>query len=98
MFHNDSEFLSLKAGCTGSSESTLVKMPHCWKSLVMAHFKNALIVTKILLPPYTSYVPNLSGGGHIVFGVDPVSLNVMLSCVQDILLISGQIETKFAWV
>ena len=30
------EFLSLKAGCTGSSESTLVKMPHCWKSHVMA--------------------------------------------------------------
>ena len=24
------EFLSLKGGCTGSSESTLVKMPHCW--------------------------------------------------------------------
>ena len=26
------EFLSLKGGCTGSSESTLVQMPHCWKS------------------------------------------------------------------
>ena len=26
------EFLSLKKGCTGSSESTLVKMPHYWKS------------------------------------------------------------------
>ena len=25
------EFLSLKGGCTGSPESTLVKMPHCWK-------------------------------------------------------------------
>ena len=25
------EFLSLKGGCTGSSESILVKMPHCWK-------------------------------------------------------------------
>ena len=31
------EFLSLKAGCTGSSDSTLVKMPHCWKSHVVAH-------------------------------------------------------------
>ena len=30
------EFLSLKGGCTGSSESTLVKMPHCWKSHVAA--------------------------------------------------------------
>ena len=27
-----SEFLSIKGGCIGSSESTLVKMPHCWKS------------------------------------------------------------------
>ena len=25
------EFLSLKEGCTGSSESTHVKMPHCLK-------------------------------------------------------------------
>ena len=30
------EFLSLTGGCTGSSESTLVKMPHCWKSHVVA--------------------------------------------------------------
>ena len=30
------EFLSLKKGCTCSSESTLVKMPHCWKSHAMA--------------------------------------------------------------
>ena len=27
-----------KGGCTGSSEPTLVKMPHCWKSHVAAHF------------------------------------------------------------
>ena len=26
------QFLSLKGGCAGSSESTLVKVPHCWKS------------------------------------------------------------------
>ena len=30
-------FLSLKSDCTGSLESTLVKMPHCWKSHVVAH-------------------------------------------------------------
>ena len=30
------EFLSLKEGCIGSSESTHVKMPHCWKSHVTA--------------------------------------------------------------
>ena len=26
------EFQSLKGGCRGLSESTHVKMPHCWKS------------------------------------------------------------------
>ena len=31
------EFLSLKVGYTGSSESTLVKIPHCWKSHVATH-------------------------------------------------------------
>ena len=30
------EFLSLKGGCTGSSEYTLVKIPYCWKSHVTA--------------------------------------------------------------
>ena len=30
------KLLSLKGGCTGSSESTLVKKPHCWKPHVMA--------------------------------------------------------------
>ena len=32
------EFLSLKEGCTEWSESTLVKLPYCWKSHVTAHF------------------------------------------------------------
>ena len=36
---NDLEFLSLKGGCTGSSESTHVKMPHCWKSHALAQIK-----------------------------------------------------------
>ena len=36
------EFLSLKGGCTGSSESTLVKMPHCWKSYVAVHMSHAM--------------------------------------------------------
>ena len=31
------EFLSLTGGCTGSSESTLVKMSNCWKSCAAAH-------------------------------------------------------------
>ena len=33
---SDLEILSLTRGCTGLSESTLVKMPHCWKLHVAA--------------------------------------------------------------
>ena len=36
------EFLSLKGGYRGSSESTHVKMPHCWKSHALAQL-NCLI-------------------------------------------------------
>ena len=32
------EFLSLKEGYRGSSESTLVKMPNCWEFHAAAHF------------------------------------------------------------
>ena len=30
------EFLSFKGGCRGFSESTHVKMPHCWKPHALA--------------------------------------------------------------
>ena len=39
------EFTSLKRECTGSSESTLVKMPHCWKSHVMAQFSCNIFIS-----------------------------------------------------
>ena len=38
------ELLRLKGGCTGSSESTLVKIPHCWKSHVAAHMCYSLLM------------------------------------------------------
>ena len=44
------EFLSLKGGCTGLSESTLVKMPHCWKFYVTAHlsfYQSPLILSEL---------------------------------------------------
>ena len=31
------ELLTIKGGCTDLSESTFVKMPHCWQSHVAAH-------------------------------------------------------------
>ena len=39
------EFLSLKDGCRGSSESTLIKMSHCWKSHDVAHIFSLVSVT-----------------------------------------------------
>ena len=36
------EFLCITGGCTGLSESTLVKMPHCWKLHVVAHIPSSL--------------------------------------------------------
>ena len=36
------EVVSLKGDYTGSSESTLVKIPHCWKSHVAAHVCTAI--------------------------------------------------------
>ena len=38
------EFLSLKGGCRGSSESTLIKMSNCWKSHAAAQLCSKLTV------------------------------------------------------
>ena len=38
------EFLSLKGGCGGSSESTLVKMSNCWKSHAAAQIIHWLLL------------------------------------------------------
>ena len=40
------EFLSLKEGCTSSSESTLVKMLHCWES----HVATQIVFVKTVPP------------------------------------------------
>ena len=42
-------FVSLKGGCRGSSESTLVKMSNCWNSHAAAHLS---IVINKTLPSY----------------------------------------------
>ena len=43
------EFLILKGGCIGSSDSTLVKMPHCWKSRATAQISVLQLVAPIPL-------------------------------------------------
>ena len=49
--------LSLKGGCTGSSEFTLVKIPICWKSHAMA--KMSIVFVSISCSPRLPY-----GGGE----------------------------------
>ena len=50
------EFLRLKGGCTGSSESTLVKIPHRWKSHVAAQLIGVKKIIIILRPKKFPYL------------------------------------------
>ena len=53
------EFLSLNGGCTGSSDSTYVKMPHFRKSHAMAQFSLFLVgfnMIKLLATPLQPYL------------------------------------------
>ena len=56
------ELLSLKGGCTGSSESSLFKIPYCWKSHVAAHIH--LLDLKYLTSYQFPHIP----GGWIIYG------------------------------
>ena len=52
------EYLSLKGGCRGSSESTHVKLPHCWKSHALAHFLTEFVseeIVAVLAISFNSY-------------------------------------------
>ena len=61
------EVLSLKGGCTGSSESTLVKMQNCWK----AH-----VVAQLCLHQRYYFLPSLfSGFQHTSLYQAPLYLN-----------------------
>ena len=53
------EFQSLKVGCTCSSESTFVKMPHCWKSHVVAQLCLTLIPQSTVLKVSNYLVPHI---------------------------------------
>ena len=54
------EFLSLKGGCTGSSEFTLVKIPHCWKSHVAAQ-----LCLSLYQHPYFVYESSKGSGKSV---------------------------------
>ena len=67
------EFLSLKGGCRGSSESTLVKMSICWKSHATAHISVMISQPSFDMAMHGpiqdslpfSLTPELPGGGVI---------------------------------
>ena len=62
------EFLSLKGGCTGWSESTLVEMPHGWNSHValiccsLVYFSTLKVSGKEITPFILQRVNELTGG------------------------------------
>ena len=62
------EFLSLIGGCIGSSECTLVKMPHCWKSHFAAHLYNCNEVLRqdALLRHFQTPTPALSAAQELL--------------------------------
>ena len=57
-------FLSLKLGCTGWYESTLVKIPHCWESHVMAQLSLSDIAIDVRshLSVIITYIKSLPSG------------------------------------
>ena len=93
------EFLSLKGGCRGSSESTHVKMPHSWKSHATAQLSDLHEFASLsqMYPKfraknyksiYTEYDP-------FVKIQNKLHTNVSGHKVIKLLLSSTQLSTKF---
>ena len=57
------EFLSLKGGCRGVSESTHVKIPHCWKSHALAQ------IIKYEGDRVVHFLLQLKRDGPVIFGL-----------------------------
>ena len=100
------EFLSLKGGCRGSSESTLVKMSNCWKSHAAAHLSLQFLVKSVywLLKihiklrlhqcrkdPYQKQHATILGGGGITFAIFNVSKGLSQQTFKPLRQASGSI-------
>ena len=91
------ELLSLKGGCRGSSVSTHVKMPHCWKSHAYVHiigeylqcesnhyakFKNKGMKT-VGVAYHTNQTPSTHfGGTKCLTSTSPKMKIICLTCAQ----------------
>ena len=64
------EFLSLKGGCTGSSESIHVKMPHCRKSHATAEMTHPtlaeMVMTQVLWHHQTIHTGDFHRQGYLM--------------------------------
>ena len=60
------EFLSLKRGCRGSSESTHVKIPPCWKSHALAHLPLFCIIERKIVSEYDQEIPQSQTADNLV--------------------------------
>ena len=63
------EFLSLKGGCSGSSESTHVKMPHCWESYALAQLYKKVGITYMCVVPLLPLKVDVVSTVDVVVGV-----------------------------
>ena len=73
------EFLSLKGGCRGSSESTLVKMPHRWKAHIMAHlFCHQRISQRVVRPSLENQLDPRGSQGKSV----PIFLRIPIATCE----------------
>ena len=89
------EFLTLKEGCTGSSESTLVKMSNCWKSHVMAHFMIKINVRNAVTQSKKREVPHLRYCAHS--GKSATNRKRVVLCTKKLHFVSRNwcMENKF---
>ena len=76
------ESFSLTGGCTGSSESTHVKMPHCWKSHVMAQIISTLHSTFAIQNILTCMFSPVHHGSSYACQADVLSGNFLHNLLQ----------------
>ena len=78
------EFLSLKEGCTGSSVSTLVKIPHCWKSHDTVHFSQLQVVVIIILLEIRRHIKLVSHNYVNIITICNKAIKHPISSIRDL--------------
>ena len=92
------EFLSLTGGCTGWSESTHVKIPHCWKSHAMAQMLYAPLSYGHGLPPPTPIWLILDLSMHLLeIHINRIHVTIY-TLTQNIIFLSVYVEKEMLYV